>query len=175
MCIYGAPQKLLHFSTCVASPDSWTRGDCYLPPIVRFEWRNTGRYLLLTRQEKFKIKRSRIMWYIEWYSESPYELPVLYWCVRLLQVIIYNRDPKDRRGALQDLFDTHGVIIIIRNVFSLQLKINHDMSKLFICNELTHFTIPLHGNGMHSQKAWWIIILLLHILSWSLIYQMLFL
>lgn len=89
-------------------------------------------YLLLTRQEKFKIKRSRIMWYIEWYSESPYELPVLYWCVRLLQVIIYNRDPKDRRGALQDLFDTHGVIIIIRNVFSLQFKINHDMSKLFI-------------------------------------------
>ncbi|KAL0902679.1 hypothetical protein ABMA27_000498 [Loxostege sticticalis] len=61
----------------------------------------------------------RIMWYIEWYSESPYELPVLYWCVRLLQVIIYNRDPKDRRGALQDLFDTHGVIIIIHLCYTL--------------------------------------------------------
>ncbi|VVD00923.1 unnamed protein product [Leptidea sinapis] len=34
----------------------------------------------------------RLMWYIEWYTESPYELPVLYWCVRVLQVSIHRRN-----------------------------------------------------------------------------------
>ncbi|XP_026759124.2 uncharacterized protein LOC113518411 [Galleria mellonella] len=55
----------------------------------------------------------RILWYIEWYTESPYELPVLYWCVRLLQVAIYNRDTPERTASIQDLFDTHGIIILI--------------------------------------------------------------
>ncbi|CAG9557986.1 unnamed protein product [Danaus chrysippus] len=48
----------------------------------------------------------RLMWYVEWYSESPYELPVLYWCLRLLLV-------SARKDCIQELFDTHGLIILI--------------------------------------------------------------
>ncbi|KAG6454112.1 uncharacterized protein LOC115446035 [Manduca sexta] len=63
----------------------------------------------------------RIMWYIEWYSESPYELPTLYWCVRLLQVATYQRrkDPKARQATLKDLFDSHGIIILIKLCYTL--------------------------------------------------------
>nr|XP_034839516.1 uncharacterized protein LOC117995640 [Maniola hyperantus] len=55
----------------------------------------------------------RIMWYIEWYSENPYELPVLYWCVRLLHVAIRSRSEPTRADSLRDLFDTHGIIILM--------------------------------------------------------------
>ncbi|KAF9797909.1 hypothetical protein SFRURICE_016553 [Spodoptera frugiperda] len=55
----------------------------------------------------------RIMWYIEWYSESPYEISVLYWCVRLLQVATYHTRKPERDLAIQDLYDTHGIVIII--------------------------------------------------------------
>ncbi|KAI8430649.1 hypothetical protein MSG28_000850 [Choristoneura fumiferana] len=55
----------------------------------------------------------RIMWYIEWYSESPYELPVLYWSVRVLQVAFYSRGDPARATAVKDLFDTHGIIIMM--------------------------------------------------------------
>ncbi|XP_032526982.2 uncharacterized protein LOC116777504 isoform X1 [Danaus plexippus] len=48
----------------------------------------------------------RLMWYVEWYSENPYELPVLYWCIRLLHV-------SARKDSIQELFDTHGLIILI--------------------------------------------------------------
>ncbi|XP_059059905.1 uncharacterized protein LOC131853107 [Achroia grisella] len=61
----------------------------------------------------------RIMWYIEWYSESPYELPVLYWCVRLLQVAIYNRVTPERTASIRDLFETHGIIILIHLCYTL--------------------------------------------------------
>ncbi|KAJ0183695.1 hypothetical protein K1T71_000118 [Dendrolimus kikuchii] len=62
----------------------------------------------------------RIMWYIEWYSESPFELPTLYWCIRLLQVAIYTRgDPKTRKSSIRDLFDTHGIIILIHLCYTL--------------------------------------------------------
>lgn len=54
------------------------------------------------------------MWYIEWYSESPYELPVLYWCVRVLHVAFYSRGDAARASAVKDLFDTHGIIIMMR-------------------------------------------------------------
>ncbi|KOB66708.1 Uncharacterized protein OBRU01_20857 [Operophtera brumata] len=50
----------------------------------------------------------RLMWYIEWYSESPYELPILYWCLRLLQVSASHRGDDSRQATLTDLFDTHG-------------------------------------------------------------------
>ncbi|XP_047040831.1 uncharacterized protein LOC124645124 [Helicoverpa zea] len=61
----------------------------------------------------------RLMWYIEWYSEKPYELPVLYWCVRLLQVAtLHSRDP-ERRVVMQDLFNTHGIIILIHLCYTL--------------------------------------------------------
>ncbi|CAH0716749.1 unnamed protein product, partial [Brenthis ino] len=53
----------------------------------------------------------RLIWYIEWYSESPYELPLLYWCVRVLQLA--------RPAALGDLFDTHGIIILIHLMYTL--------------------------------------------------------
>ncbi|CAH2227217.1 jg18379, partial [Pararge aegeria aegeria] len=56
----------------------------------------------------------RIMWYIEWYSENPYELPVLYWCVRLLHAAIRVRGETTRPDTLRDLFDTHGIIILMR-------------------------------------------------------------
>ncbi|KAJ8737618.1 hypothetical protein PYW08_000213 [Mythimna loreyi] len=61
----------------------------------------------------------RIMWYIEWYTESPYEIPVLYWCVRLLQVATYHRNSSERGRVLRDLFDTHGVIIIMNLCYAL--------------------------------------------------------
>ncbi|KAM3968388.1 uncharacterized protein ACR2FA_004032 [Aphomia sociella] len=61
----------------------------------------------------------RIMWYIEWYSESPYELPVLYWCMRLLQVSIYHRNTRERTVSIRDLFDTHGIIILIHLCYTL--------------------------------------------------------
>ncbi|XP_053624154.1 uncharacterized protein LOC128683024 [Plodia interpunctella] len=61
----------------------------------------------------------RIMWYIEWYSESPYELSVLYWCMRLLQVATYTRDTPERERSIFDLFDTHGVIILIHLCYTL--------------------------------------------------------
>lgn len=56
------------------------------------------------------------MWYIEWYSESPYEIPVLYWCMRLLQVATHFKNDPERKTAMQDLFDTHGLIILIRKI-----------------------------------------------------------
>ncbi|XP_072930307.1 cilia- and flagella-associated protein 69-like isoform X2 [Epargyreus clarus] len=61
----------------------------------------------------------RIMWYIEWYSENPYDLQVLYWCVRLLQVAISTRQSPSRPIALQDLFDTHGIIILMHLCYAL--------------------------------------------------------
>ncbi|KAJ8737358.1 hypothetical protein PYW07_000629 [Mythimna separata] len=61
----------------------------------------------------------RIMWYIEWYSESPYEIPVLYWCVRLLQVSTKHRSSPERGVVIQDLFDTHGIIIIMNLCYTL--------------------------------------------------------
>ncbi|XP_013184784.2 uncharacterized protein LOC106130482 [Amyelois transitella] len=61
----------------------------------------------------------RTLWYIEWYSESPYELPVLYWCMRLLQMATYTRDTPERQGSIRDLFDTHGVIILMHLCFTL--------------------------------------------------------
>ncbi|RVE53104.1 hypothetical protein evm_002201 [Chilo suppressalis] len=64
----------------------------------------------------------RIMWYIEWYSENPYELPILYWCLRLLQVIVENRGDCKKRFSLIDLFDTHGIIIIIHLSYTLLKK-----------------------------------------------------
>lgn len=51
----------------------------------------------------------RVLWYVEWYSESPYPLPTLYWSVRVLRAAT-----RDRRQSLDDLFDTHGVIILTR-------------------------------------------------------------
>lgn len=74
--------------------------------------------ILGTGQDDDNDPLSRIMWYIEWYSESPYELPVLYWCMRLLQVVVDNRDSGDQHCSLRDLFNTHGIIIIIRNYFN---------------------------------------------------------
>ncbi|CAB3259076.1 unnamed protein product [Arctia plantaginis] len=55
----------------------------------------------------------RIMWYIEWYTEFPYEVSTLYWCVRLLQVAVYHRKNVVRETSIQDLFDTHGIIILM--------------------------------------------------------------
>ncbi|XP_075990592.1 cilia- and flagella-associated protein 69-like isoform X2 [Anticarsia gemmatalis] len=55
----------------------------------------------------------RILWYIEWYSESPYEISTLYWCVRLLQAAVYQRKSVVRETSIQDLFDTHGIIILL--------------------------------------------------------------
>ncbi|XP_068632395.1 cilia- and flagella-associated protein 69-like, partial [Battus philenor] len=56
----------------------------------------------------------RLMWYIEWYSVSPYELSVLYWCLRVLQVATCQRKSETRSTMLKDLFDSHGIIIIVR-------------------------------------------------------------
>ncbi|XP_045784537.1 uncharacterized protein LOC123880455 [Maniola jurtina] len=61
----------------------------------------------------------RIMWYIEWYSENPYELPVLYWCVRLLHAAIRSRSEPTRADSLCDLFDTHGIIILMHLCYTL--------------------------------------------------------
>ncbi|XP_045510297.1 uncharacterized protein LOC123705525 [Colias croceus] len=61
----------------------------------------------------------RIMWYVEWYSENPYELSVLYWCLRVLQVSIHNRNINTRRESIQDLFDTHGIIILMHLCYTL--------------------------------------------------------
>ncbi|CAH0703764.1 unnamed protein product [Spodoptera exigua] len=55
----------------------------------------------------------RIMWYIEWYSENPYEISILYWCVRLLQAAIHLTRKPERDRAIRDLFDTHGIVILI--------------------------------------------------------------
>lgn len=57
------------------------------------------------------------MWYIEWYTEFPYEVSTLYWCVRLLQVAVYHRKNVVRESSIQDLFDTHGIIILIRKFY----------------------------------------------------------
>ncbi|CAH2103078.1 unnamed protein product [Euphydryas editha] len=56
----------------------------------------------------------RVLWYIEWYSESPYELPTLYWSVRLLRAAT-----RDRQESLEDLFNTHGVIILTYLCYTL--------------------------------------------------------
>ncbi|KAH9636474.1 hypothetical protein HF086_002174 [Spodoptera exigua] len=56
----------------------------------------------------------RIMWYIEWYSENPYEISILYWCVRLLQAAIHLTRKPERDRAIRNLFDTHGIVILIR-------------------------------------------------------------
>ncbi|XP_050360674.1 uncharacterized protein LOC126780335 [Nymphalis io] len=61
----------------------------------------------------------RILWYIEWYSESPYELPTLYWCVRLLQVATHDRHIASRRDSVRDLFNTHGIIILTHLCYTL--------------------------------------------------------
>ncbi|CAH0578431.1 unnamed protein product [Chrysodeixis includens] len=61
----------------------------------------------------------RILWYIEWYSESPYEVPVLYWCLRVLQVSTYHRTDVERVEAMTNLFDTHGIIILIHLCYTL--------------------------------------------------------
>ncbi|CAK1554778.1 unnamed protein product [Leptosia nina] len=60
----------------------------------------------------------RLMWYIEWYSEVPFELPVLYWCVRVLQVSV-QREPSARQDSIHDLFETHGIIILMHLCYTL--------------------------------------------------------
>lgn len=54
------------------------------------------------------------MWYIEWYTEVPYDISTLYWCVRVLQCAIRNRKTKERNVAVNDLFESHGIIIFGR-------------------------------------------------------------
>ncbi|XP_046976695.1 uncharacterized protein LOC124542853 [Vanessa cardui] len=61
----------------------------------------------------------RILWYIEWYSESPYELPTLYWSVRLLQVATHNRQISSRQDSVKDLLNTHGIIILTHLCYTL--------------------------------------------------------
>lgn len=53
----------------------------------------------------------RVMWYIEWYSESPYDIGLLYWSMRLLHVTTYNAIVN--KTTIADLFETHGIIIIM--------------------------------------------------------------
>ncbi|XP_047523680.1 uncharacterized protein LOC125062135 [Pieris napi] len=60
----------------------------------------------------------RLMWYIEWYAEVPYELPVLYWCTRVLQVSIQG-DCLPRYESIHDLFETHGIIILMHLCYTL--------------------------------------------------------
>lgn len=66
------------------------------------------------------------MWYIEWYSESPYEISVLYWCVRLLQVATYHTRKPERDLAIQDLYDTHGIVIMIRKMLFTTFVLNEN-------------------------------------------------
>ncbi|XP_026500645.2 uncharacterized protein LOC113404100 [Vanessa tameamea] len=61
----------------------------------------------------------RILWYIEWYSECPYELPTLYWSLRLLQVATHDRQIASRQNSLKDLFNTHGIIILTHLCYTL--------------------------------------------------------
>ncbi|XP_052746667.1 uncharacterized protein LOC112050428 [Bicyclus anynana] len=76
-------------------------------------------YLMPTKLiEEYEIIR-RIMWYIEWYSECPYELSLLYWCVRLLDVAVLGRDEDPPAHLLGDLFDTHGIIILMHLCYTL--------------------------------------------------------
>ncbi|XP_026313910.1 uncharacterized protein LOC113225720 [Hyposmocoma kahamanoa] len=61
----------------------------------------------------------RIMWYIEWYSESPFELALLYWCVRVLQTCMSTRGTKAREDAIEVMFNSHGLIILLQLVYKL--------------------------------------------------------
>lgn len=56
----------------------------------------------------------RILWYIEWYTQKPYDISTLYWSVRLLQVTLFHRDSALRGPAVQELLDTHGIVILVR-------------------------------------------------------------
>ncbi|XP_014366424.2 uncharacterized protein LOC106717203 [Papilio machaon] len=77
----------------------------------------------------------RLMWYIEWYSESPYDLSILYWCLRVLQVAISRRNTQLRQYMLKDLFDSHGIIIIIRLCHTLldQKPLPVEKSQVILC------------------------------------------
>ncbi|XP_013145870.1 PREDICTED: uncharacterized protein LOC106109021 isoform X2 [Papilio polytes] len=77
----------------------------------------------------------RLMWYIEWYSESPYDLSVLYWCLRVLQVTISRRDSYLRRHMLNDLFDSHGIIVLIHLCHTLldQKPLPVEKSQVILC------------------------------------------
>ncbi|XP_063546380.1 uncharacterized protein LOC134754180 [Cydia strobilella] len=55
----------------------------------------------------------RIMWYVEWYSCSPFELSVLYWCLRLLNAAVSHRGSLTRPHTVNDLFNSHGIIILM--------------------------------------------------------------
>ncbi|KAJ2954493.1 hypothetical protein O0L34_g2772 [Tuta absoluta] len=61
----------------------------------------------------------RLMWYIEWYSVNPYEMPVLYWSVRLMQTSLLDRGSPQRASAVSELLNTHSVIIILHLVDEL--------------------------------------------------------
>ncbi|XP_062526068.1 uncharacterized protein LOC101745636 isoform X2 [Bombyx mori] len=93
----------------------------------------------------------RIMWYIEWYSESPYDLSTLYWCVRLLQVATHNRrkDKKAREISLRELFETHGIIILIRLCYSLleqrQPPIEKSQVIISVCLRLLTSAVEVEG------------------------------
>ncbi|XP_063394218.1 uncharacterized protein LOC134679259 [Cydia fagiglandana] len=55
----------------------------------------------------------RIMWYVEWYSWNPYELSVLYWCLRLLKAAEGHRGSLSRPHTVKELFSSHGIIILM--------------------------------------------------------------
>ncbi|XP_049885473.1 uncharacterized protein LOC126380249 [Pectinophora gossypiella] len=61
----------------------------------------------------------RTMWYVEWYSISPYELSVLYWCVRVLQVSLYERKAPSRKVAVRELLHSHGIIVLMHLCYKL--------------------------------------------------------
>ncbi|XP_048005899.1 uncharacterized protein LOC125241447 isoform X1 [Leguminivora glycinivorella] len=55
----------------------------------------------------------RVMWYVEWYSWNPYELTVLYWCLRLLKAAVGHRGSSPHSRAIKELFNSHGIIILM--------------------------------------------------------------
>lgn len=80
------------------------------------------------------------MWYIEWYSESPYDLSILYWCLRVLQVTISRRDSYLRRHMLNDLFDSHGIIILIRKYYK-----DYYITKLNVKNLISSYLSTIYS------------------------------
>ncbi|XP_063634003.1 uncharacterized protein LOC134804733 [Cydia splendana] len=55
----------------------------------------------------------RIMWYVEWYSWNPFELSVLYWCLRLLMAAEGHRGSLPRPHTVKELLSSHGIIILM--------------------------------------------------------------